>query len=420
MVRGGVEEKNMNSGDIAWVLTSTAFVLLMTMPGLALFYAGLVRRKNALSMLMLSFFVLCFVSLQWILWGYSLAFGPDHGHVIGGLDWIGLQGVGAEPNDDYAKTIPHSLYMAFQMMFAVITPALISGAIAERMKFSAYILFILLYTTFVYDPIAHWVWAKGGWLNELGILDFAGGTVVHISSGVPALVAALMLGGRKNFGHEPLRPHNLPLTFLGGALLWFGWFGFNAGSALKANELAVSAFIATNTATAAAGLMWMAIDWYMTGRPTLLGGLTGTVAGLVAITPAAGFVGPLSAIAIGIAVSLVSYTSINFVKRKWRYDDSLDVFSVHGMGGIVGALLTGVFADKLINPDGNNGLLFGNSSQLAIQALGVIAVVAYTSIATFLIMTLIDKILGLRVKEKDELIGLDISQHEESAYTILD
>lgn len=410
----------MNSGDIAWVLTSTAFVLLMTVPGLALFYAGLVRRKNALSMLMLSFFVLCFVSIQWILWGYSLAFGPDHGHVIGGFEWIGLKGVGAGANEDYAKTIPHLLYMAFQMMFAVITPALISGAIAERMKFSAYIWFILLYTTFVYDPIAHWVWAKGGWLNELGILDFAGGTVVHISSGVPALVAALMLGGRKSFGHEPLRPHNLPLTFLGGALLWFGWFGFNAGSALQANELAVSAFVATNTATAAAGLMWMAIDWYMTGRPTLLGGITGTIAGLVAITPAAGFVGPLSAIAIGVIVSLVSYTSITFVKRKWRYDDSLDVFSVHGMGGIVGALLTGVFADKLINPEGNNGLLFGNPSQLGIQALGVLAVIIYTSFATFLIMKLIDKTLGLRVKEKEELIGLDISQHEESAYTILD
>ena len=410
----------INSGDTAWVLMSTALVLLMTFPGLALFYGGLVRRKNILSMIMMSFFVLCFVSIEWILWGYSLAFGPDNYHFIGGLDWFGLKSVGLTPNADYSSTIPHMSYMAFQMMFAVITPALISGALAERMKFSSYIIFILLWVTFVYAPISHWVWAVGGWLKDLGILDFAGGTVVHISSGISALVCAVVIGKRRGYRKEPMRPHNLPLTILGGALLWFGWFGFNSGSALAANGLAVLAFVSTNTATAAAGLTWMIIDWKITKKPTILGGVTGAVAGLVAITPAAGYVSPLSAIFIGIAASSACYFAIAFLKVKMGYDDSLDVFGIHGIGGITGALLTGVFAEKALNADGNNGLLFGNTSQLGIQACGVIAVIIYAGVMSYIILMVISFFMNLRVNEIEERIGLDLSQHEESAYTLLD
>ncbi|MFA5256001.1 MAG: ammonium transporter, partial [Candidatus Omnitrophota bacterium] len=292
----------LDSGDTAWVLISTALVMLMTFPGLALFYGGLVRRKNVLATIMQSFFVLCMISIQWILIGYSLSFGPDQGHFIGSLAWFGLKGVGMAPNPDYAATIPHLLFMAYQMMFAVITPGLITGAFAERMKFSTYVVFTLLWATLVYDPVCHWVWGAGGWLKNIGALDFAGGTVVHVSSGISALVCALVLGKRRGYGREPMPPHNLPLCLIGAALLWFGWFGFNAGSALGANELAVSAFIATNTAAAAAALTWMFIEWKAIGKPTILGGATGAVAGLVAITPAAGFVTPLSSIIIGMMV----------------------------------------------------------------------------------------------------------------------
>lgn len=409
----------INAGDTAWMLTSCALVMLMTLPGLALFYGGLVRRKNVLSMIMMSFSVLCLISLQWIGWGYSLAFAEDFNHIIGGLEWAGLKGVGADPNPDYAETIPHSLYMTFQMMFAIITPALISGAIAERMKFSSYLIFILLWSTFVYDPIAHWVWGKGGWLREMGVLDFAGGTVVHISSGITALVVALVLGKRKTFGHRT-RPHNLPFTLLGGALLWFGWFGFNAGSALQANGLAASAFLTTNTAAAAAGLTWLITDWIITGKPTLLGGITGSIAGLVAITPAAGFVSPLSSILIGIIVSVTCYYFITVIKNRLSYDDTLDAFGVHGVGGIVGALATGLFAEKIINSAGNDGLFAGNPSLFATQALGVAAVILYNVIATYILLKIIDALIGLRVKEQEELIGLDLAQHEESAYTLVD
>lgn len=409
----------INSGDTAWVLTATALVMIMTMPGLALFYGGLVRRKNVLSMIMMSFCVLCLVSLQWILWGYSLAFGEDNHHLIGGLKWIGLQHVGMEPNPDYASSIPHLLYMAFQMMFAVITPALISGALAERIKFSSYLVFILLWSTFVYDPIAHWVWAKGGWLRELGILDYAGGTVVHISSGVSGLICALVIGKRRLFG-EPTRPHNLPFTMIGGALLWFGWFGFNAGSALQANQLAVLAFIDTNIAAAAAGLMWMFIDWKITGKPTILGGISGAISGLVAVTPAAGYISPLSAIVVGICVSVTCYTAITVIKRKFGYDDSLDAFGIHGVGGITGALLTGLFAEQLLNPDGSNGLFFGNPSLLLTQMIGVVAVILYSSIASYILLKIIDALMGLRVNDHEELVGLDLTQHEESAYTLID
>ena len=410
----------INSGDTAWVLMSTALVMMMTAPGLAFFYGGLVRRKNVLATMMQSFFILCLLSIQWVLWGYSLAFGPDRGHIIGSLAWVGLKGVGMAPNPDYAATIPHLLFMAYQMMFAVITPALITGAFAERMKFSAYVFFTLLWATLVYDPICHWVWGAGGWLRNMGALDFAGGTVVHVSSGIAALVCALTLGKRRGYGREPMPPHNLPLTILGAALLWFGWFGFNAGSALAANGLAVSAFIATNTAAAAAGLTWMFIEWKMIGKPTILGGATGAVAGLVAITPAAGFVSPLSSIIIGIVVSSVCYMAVAVVKLKLAYDDSLDAFGVHGVGGTVGAILTGLLAQKVINPAGNDGLFFGNPAQLGIQLTGVIVTMIYSVIVTIIILKVLDRVLGLRVPDEEEVIGLDITQHEESAYTLLD
>ncbi len=410
----------INSGDTAWVLISTALVMLMTFPGLALFYGGLVRRKNVLATIMQSFFVLCMISIQWILFGYSLSFGPDKGHFIGSLAWFGLKGVGMAPNPDYAATIPHLLFMAYQMMFAVITPGLITGAFAERMKFSTYVVFTLLWATLVYDPVCHWVWGTGGWLKNMGALDFAGGTVVHVSSGISALICALVLGKRRGYGREPMPPHNLPLCLIGAALLWFGWFGFNAGSALGANELAVSAFIATNTAAAAAALTWMFIEWKVIGKPTILGGATGAVAGLVAITPAAGFVTPLSSIIMGMMVGVVCYTSVAIIKLKFGYDDSLDAFGVHGVGGMLGAILTGLFAQKIVNPAGNNGLFFGNPALLATQATGVIATAAYAIAVTFILLKVLEATMGLRVEDEEEVIGLDITQHEESAYTLLD
>ena len=410
----------INSGDTAWILVSTAFVMLMTFPGLALFYGGLVRRKNVLATIMQSFFVLCLISIQWVLFGYSLAFGPDKGHFIGSLAWFGLKGVGMAPNPAYASTIPHLLFMVYQMMFAVITPGLITGAFAERMKFSTYVIFALLWATLVYDPICHWVWGDGGWLRNKGALDFAGGTVVHISSGISALVCALYMGKRRGYGQEPMPPHNLPLCLIGAALLWFGWFGFNAGSALAANELAVSAFIATNIAASAAALTWMFIEWKITGKPTVLGGATGAVAGLVAITPAAGFVTPLSSILIGMLVGIVCYTSVAVIKLKFGYDDSLDAFGVHGVGGTVGALATGLFAQKIINAAGNNGLFFGNPAQFITQATGVLATMGYAIAVTFILLKVLDASMGLRVEDEEEVIGLDITQHEESAYTLLD
>jgi len=410
----------INTGDTAWILISTALVMMMTAPGLAFFYGGLVRRKNVLATMMQSFFVLCLISVQWILWGYSLSFGPDVGHFIGNLSWLGLKGVGMAPNPDYAATIPHLLFMVYQMMFAIITPALITGAFAERMKFSTYVVFTLLWATLVYDPVCHWVWGMGGWLRNMGALDFAGGTVVHVSSGISALVCALVLGKRRGYGREPMPPHNLPLTILGAALLWFGWFGFNAGSALGANELAVSAFIATNTAAASAALVWMFIEWKVTGKPTILGGATGAVAGLVAITPAAGFVSPLSSILIGIAVAFVCYAAVAILKLKLAYDDSLDAFGVHGVGGTLGALLTGLLAQKIINSAGNNGLFFGNPAQFVTQLTGVLATMAYSVVVTLVLLKVLDAVMGLRVADEEEVTGLDITQHEESAYTLLD
>ena len=410
----------INTGDTAWVLISTARVMLMTVPGLAFFYGGLVRRKNVLATIMQSFFLLSVISIQWVLWGYSLSFGPDKGHLIGSLAWFGLKGVGMAPNADYASTIPHLLFMIYQMMFAVITPALITGAFAERMKFSTFVVFSLLWATLVYDPICHWVWGSGGWLRNRGALDFAGGTVVHISSGVSALVCALFLGKRRGYGREPMPPHNLPFTVLGAALLWFGWFGFNAGSALGANELAVSAFIATHVAAAAAALTWMAVEWIVLGKPTILGGATGAVAGLVAITPAAGFVSAASSIFIGILVGIVCYVAVAIIKQRFGYDDSLDAFGVHGVGGTVGALATGLFAQKIVNAAGNNGLFFGNPAQFVTQSVGVLTTWAYAIVVTFVLLKVIDTIMGLKVDDEEEVIGLDITQHEESAYTLLD
>jgi Amt family ammonium transporter len=410
----------INSGDTAWMLVSTALVMAMTAPGLALFYGGLVRRKNVLSTMMQSFFLLCLVSVQWVLFGYSLAFGPDVGHFIGNLSWVGLKGVGLAPNPDYAATIPHQLFMVYQMMFAVITPALITGGFAERIKFSTFAVFSLLWTTIVYDPVAHWVWAKDGWLHTMGALDFAGGTVVHISSGMSALVVALLIGKRSGYPRIAPAPHNMTYTLLGAALLWFGWFGFNAGSALAANELAVSAFINTNTAAAMAALAWLLIDWIVTKKPTVLGAATGAVAGLVAITPAAGFVTPMGAIAIGIIVAAVCYITVAVIKGRLGYDDSLDAFGVHGVGGTVGALLTGVFATRLVNSAGANGAAHGNLRQLGIQAVGVAATIAYAVVVTFILAKVLDLIMGLRVKVEEEAIGLDITQHKESAYTLID
>ncbi len=407
-------------GDVAWVLMSAALVMSMTTPGLAFFYGGLVRRKNVLSTMMQSFFLLCLISIQWILFGYSLSFGPDIGHFIGGLSWLGLKGVGADPNPDYAGTIPHSLFMAYQMMFAVITPALITGAFAERIRFSTFAVFSLLWATLVYDPVCHWVWGTGGWLRSLGALDFAGGTVVHVSSGISALVCALMLGRRKGFPHHTIPPHNMTYTVLGASMLWFGWFGFNAGSALGANGLAVSAFIATNTSAAAAALAWMAIEWVVVGRPTVLGAATGAVAGLVAVTPAAGFVSPLSAIGIGLLGGAVCYVSVSVIKTKFKYDDSLDAFGVHGVGGTVGALATGLFAQKAVNPAGADGLFFGNANLLGSQAAAVGVTAVYAAAVTWVLLKILDKTMGLRVTEEDEVIGLDDTQHRESAYTLLD
>jgi Amt family ammonium transporter len=405
----------VDSGDTAWILVSSALVMLMT-PGLALFYGGMVRRKNVLGTIMQSFIALALITIQWVLYGYSLSFGPDIGHVIGSLDWIGLRGVGLEPNPDYAATIPHQAFMIFQMMFAVITPALITGAIAERFKFKTYLVFLILWSTFVYDPLAHWIWGVGGWIRNMGALDFAGGLVVHISSGVAALAAALMVGRRKGYGDEPMPPHDLTMTVLGAALLWFGWFGFNGGSAVASGSLATSAFVVTHISTAAAALSWMIAEWAYRGNPTVLGAASGAVAGLVAITPASGFVGPVPAIIIGLAAGVACYLAIN-LKTKLGYDDSLDVVGVHGVGGTWGALATGLFASKAINSAGNDGLFFGNPSLLGIQALSVVVAWVYSFVVTLIILKVLDWTMGLRVSEEHEINGLDISQHGEAGYS---
>jgi len=406
----------MNAGDTSFVLVSAALVMLMT-PGLALFYGGMVRRKNVLGTIMQSFIIIALISLEWILWGYSMAFGPDKFGIIGGLEWFGLRGVGLEPHPVYAPTVPHQVFMIYQCMFAAITPALITGAFAERMKFGPFLLFSLLWATFVYNPLAHWIWGDGGWLGRLGALDFAGGVAVHVSSGVAALVAAVILGKRKGFGTEEMRPHNLPMTLLGAGILWFGWFGFNAGSALSAGRLAGSAFVATHVAGTTGALAWIAIEWKLHGKATTLGAASGAVAGLATVTPAAGFVGPLSAALIGLMAGVGCYLGI-LAKNRFRYDDSLDVVGIHGVGGVIGLLAAGLFATTLVNPGGADGLLFGNPSQLVVQCIAVLVTIVYTFVITYILLKVVDKLFGLRISEKDEIVGLDLSQHEETGYEL--
>lgn len=415
-VEAAAPASKIDTGDTTWVLISTALVMLMT-PGLALFYGGMVRRKNVLGTIMQSFIALGVVTIIWVLYGYSLAFGPDVGHVIGNFDWVGLKGVGLEPNPDYAATIPHQAFMIFQMMFAVITPALITGAFAERFKFSTYLVFLVIWVTFVYLPIAHWVWGIGGWIRNLGALDFAGGLVVHISSGVSALAAALVIGKRKGYGKEPMMPHNVTMTFLGAALLWFGWFGFNGGSAVASGALATSAFVVTHIATAAASLSWMIAEWMHRKKPTALGAVSGAVAGLVAITPASGFVGPMSSIVIGLTAGILCYFAVS-LKSKLGYDDSLDAVGVHGVGGTWGAIATGLFASKAVNAAGNDGLFFGNPSLLTNQLISIGAAWVYSFLMTLIILKLLDATMGLRVDDQSEFVGLDNAQHGESGYTM--
>lgn len=405
----------INPSDTAWVLVCSALVLAMTVPGLALFYGGLVRSKNVLGTVMQSFAIVCLVSLLWLGVGYSLAFGPDVKGLVGNLEWIGLMGVGLTPHATYAPTIPHQAFMIFQMMFAVITPALITGAFAERMKFSALLLFAGLWSLLVYAPITHWVWG-GGWLARLGALDFAGGLVVHTSSGISALVCAMVLGARQGYGTDYMAPHNLPMVLLATGLLWFGWFGFNAGSALGANETAVIAFTATHLGAAAGAMAWMAMEWAHRGTPTVLGVASGAVAGLAIVTPGAGYVGPFSAVLIGLVGGSLSYWAI-ISKGKLGYDDSLDVVGIHGVAGVVGMLMTGLLASKTVNAAGADGLLFGNPGLLGLQALAVVAVSLFSAGVTLVILKGVDRVVGLRVSPEEERMGLDISQHNERAYS---
>lgn len=404
----------VNASDTAWILISAALVMLMT-PGLALFYGGMVRRKNVLSTIMMSFATLGLIAILWVLYGYSLGFGPNLVGIIGKLDWIGLRGVGQEPSSTYGTTVPHLAFMIFQAMFAIITVALWSGGVVERMKFSAFLLIAVLWFTLVYCPVAHWVWGNGGWLARLGTLDFAGGSVVHINAGMSALALALLLGPRKGFREgESMEPNNIPMVMLGAGLLWFGWFGFNAGSALTSGGLASSAFVATNISGAAAALTWMILGW-IHRRPSALGAATGAVAGLVAVTPAAGFINPIAAIPIGIVASVICYYCM-ILRAKRGIDESLDVWAVHGMGGIWGALATGIFASVAVNSLGANGLIHGNALLLAKQLAGIAAVGAFAFVMTWVLGKVVDLLVGLRVKDDEEVVGLDISQHGERAY----
>ncbi|MDO9097573.1 MAG: ammonium transporter [Candidatus Methanoperedens sp.] len=407
------EDSKIDTGDTAWVLVSAALVMLM-IPAVGLFYGGMVRKKNALSTIMFSFVILALISVQWVLFGYTLSFGPSVGGIIGNLDWLGLNGVGQAPNTDYAATIPALAFMAFQGMFAIITVALITGAFVERIKFSAFMIFALLWATLVYDPIAHWVWGVDGWLRNMGALDFAGGTVVHISSGVSALAIALVIGARKGFGKHSMEPHNIPMVVLGAVLLWFGWFGFNGGSAVASGGLAASAFVVTNTAAASAALMWTLLSWY-NKRPSVLGTATGAVVGLVAITPASGFVTPLAAIVIGAVAAVLSYYAMLF-RMKRNVDESLDVWACHGIGGTWGAIATGIFATTAVNAAGS-GMIDGNYGQIVTQIIAVGVVWVYAFVVTFILAKIIDATIGLRVTDQEESVGLDISQHAEKAYS---
>ena len=413
------EAAKIDTGDTTFVLISAALVVLMT-PALALFYGGMVRTKNVLSTIMQSFICLGIISVQWALFGYTIAFGPDFNHLIGSLNWLGLNGVGVEPNADYAATIPHLAFMIFQGAFAIITPALITGSFAERVRFPAFVVFTLMWATLVYDPVAHWVWGVGGWLREYGVLDFAGGTVVHIISGVSGLVIALMIGKRKGYGKEVMAPHHLPMTVLGASLLWFGWFGFNAGSALGAGALATVAFVTTHMAAAAATVSWVVAEWMYQGKPTILGAASGAVAGLVAITPAAGFVTPLSAIFIGMVGGIICFTAVAIAKTKFGYDDSLDAFGVHGVGGTWGAIATGIFASKAVNSAGADGLLYGNGAQVLIQLVGVCTSWIFAATVTFILVKLISSVMQFTAEPEQEITGMDLCEHGERGYATQD
>lgn len=416
---------SFDSGDTAWVLTSAALVLMMTIPGLSFFYGGLVRRKNVLSVLMQCFMLTCLISILWLIYGYSEAFGPSVGGWFGNLDWAFFNGVlASEANDTYAGTIPHQAFAMFQLMFAIITPALIVGAFAERVRFLPFCVFMILWATLVYNPICHWVWAGSGeqmgFLKKMGALDFAGGTVVHINAGMAALAGTLVLGRRRDFPKSVSPPHNLPFAVLGASLLWVGWFGFNAGSAVGAGGLATSAFLNTHMATAAAGLAWAVMDLIVNKRVTSLGIITGAVAGLVAITPASGFVSPMGALGVGILAGVIPFLAVTYIKPAFGYDDSLDVFGVHGVGGIVGALATGLFATTVINDGGADGLFYGNPALLWTQTKAVVIVMVYSFIVSLVLFKVVDAVCGLRAKEDEERIGLDLTQHRESGYTIVD
>ena len=420
----GVATSAISAGDTAWVLISTALVMFMT-PGLAFFYGGLVRRKNVLSILMQCFMILCLISVQWVVFGYSLAFGPDRFGLIGGLDHVWLRGVGAAPLP-YAPTIPGYAFVMFQMMFAVITPGLIIGAFAERMKFPAFCVFSLLWATLVYDPVCHWVWGGGGFLGlspgRLGALDFAGGIVVHITAGMSALAAALLLGKRLGFPGKMSPPHNLPVAVLGAAMLWFGWFGFNAGSALQANGLAAGAFMVTHVSGAVAGLVWALLDWFFTKRATMLGVITGAVAGLAAVTPAAGFVGIPGAVGIGIGAGAICWVSVMQLKNRLGYDDTLDAFGVHGIGGIWGTLAAGLWCTRAVNPlaPRDGFYLGGGLGQFFVQAQAVLLTGLYSFAVSFILFRLVDRFLKIRVNEHEERVGLDLTQHREVGYTVID
>jgi len=430
-----VAAPKIDSGDTAWMIVATALVLLMTIPGLALFYGGLVRRKNVLNVLMQCFIITAVISIEWVVCGYSLAFGSSTGFLapyIGGFDWAFLKGIGIGDLSPYfishsqtladgstVGTIPHIIFIMFQCMFAVITPALIIGAFAERINFKGFLVFTVLWALFIYNPVAHWVWSGDGWLFKLGALDFAGGTVVHINAGIAAIVTALMLGKRRDYQGHAIPPHNITLVVIGAALLWFGWFGFNAGSGLAADGLAANAFLVTHLAAAVAALTWAILDWFEGKKPTIVGVCTGAVGGLVAITPAAGFVGVTGAIIIGVTVSVICFIMVAFVKPKLGYDDSLDAFGVHGIGGILGAILTGILATPAIQA-AYSGAAYGNWHQLVVQSIAVGTTIVYSGIGTFVLFKLVDKFVGLRVSDKQEAVGLDESQHGETAYTTFD
>ena len=405
----------IQAGDTAFILISAALVLLMT-PGLALFYGGMVRRKNVLGTIMQSFVMISLITIEWVYLGYSMSFGPDVSGFIGNLSWAGLAGVGAEPNADYAPTIPHAVFMIYQCMFAVITPALITGAFAERVKFSAFVIFSLAWAVLVYNPVCHWVWGNGGFLKAMGVLDFAGGLVVHLTCGAAALASVMIIGPRKDHGRRQFFPHNLPMTLLGTGLLWFGWFGFNAGSALAANSVAGSAFVATHLGGMAGMAMWTVVEWLYQGKPTTLGAASGAVAGLATITPAAGYVTPNSAVIIGLVAGFCCYWAVVF-KSKMRFDDSLDVVGIHGLGGLIGTLMAGLLATKGINPDGGDGLFYGNAAQLGIQALGIAVVGGYAFVVSYVLLKAVNAFMGLRLTPDQEGVGLDVSEHNEAAYS---